>query len=188
MKLYVGLGNPGKEYIGTRHNVGFAVLDTLMAELGILDNQKEERFGLLNKTKINGETVYLLKPLTYMNLSGRAVKAVVDYYKIPIEDIVIIHDDMDFPVGHFKLKRNGGPAGHNGIKSIIECLGTEEFKRIRLGIGRGDNAYIDYVLGKFGAEEKELIREATLKTCEALKEYPGMSFSDLQTKYNREEK
>lgn len=188
MKLFVGLGNPGKKYIGTRHNTGFAIVDTLMSELGVLDEQKEQCFGLLVKTKINGETVYIFKPQTFMNLSGQAVRAVMDYYKIPLEDVFVVHDDMDFEVGHFKLKSKGSPAGHNGIKNIIENVGSEDFKRIRVGIGRCLDNDIEYVLGKYSKEEKKIMQGVALTICEALKDATIMSFQDLQTKYNSEAK
>ena len=188
MKLYVGLGNPGSKYQGSRHNTGFAIIDTLMQQLGVLDDQKDMCQGLLVKTKINDETVYLFKPQTFMNLSGQAVRALMDYYKIDVKDLVVIHDDMDFEVGHFKIKTHGSPAGHNGIKNIIECLGTPEFKRVRVGIGRCQENDIDYVLGKFSKEESKLMKNVALQVCEALKDYTKMGFQDLMTKYNTEVK
>ncbi len=188
MKLFVGLGNPGPDYKQTRHNVGFMFIDTFLNKLGLLDKYKNTCQGLVYKTKINQEVIFILKPLTYMNLSGLSVRALMDYYKIPVEDLYVIHDDMDFEVGHFKLKAHGSGAGHNGIKSIIEHLGTDQFKRIRVGIGRAQrDEQIDYVLGKFSKAEMEMLQIEALKVCDALMDVTKMSFQNLMTKYNTQE-
>ncbi len=187
MKLYVGLGNPGPEYKYTRHNIGFMIIDTLLGKLNINSNEQKAQFkGLVCKTKINNEDVFIFKPLTFMNLSGQAVKEIVDYYKIPIDDIVVIHDDMDFELGKFKLKEKGSEAGHNGIKDIIQKLGTQEFKRIRIGIGRTALANkAGYVLGKLNNEELEVVKDISFKIVDALIDFTKMDFNKLMTKYNK---
>lgn len=187
MKLYVGLGNPGPEYKYTRHNIGFMIIDTLLGKLNINSNEQKAQFkGLVCKTKINNEDVFIFKPLTFMNLSGQAVKEIVDYYKIPIDDIVVIHDDMDFELGKFKLKEKGSEAGHNGIKDIIQKLGTQEFKRIRIGIGRTALANkAGYVLGKLNNEELEVVKDISFKIADALIDFTKMDFNKLMTKYNK---
>ena len=134
MKLIVGLGNPGKEYSGTRHNVGFAVIDELSNEYSI-DVSKGKFKGVYGEGRINNERVILLKPLTYMNLSGESIKAVSDFYKIPVEDIIVIYDDISLPVGGLRIREKGSAGGHNGIKSIIAHLKTDEFPRIKVGVG-----------------------------------------------------
>lgn len=150
MKLIVGLGNPGKEYEKTRHNVGFIVLDAYLST-----NEWQKKFdGLYQIQNIAGEKVLFLKPTTYMNLSGNSVSKAVKYYDISIEDILVIQDDMDLAVGRYKLKKDSSAGGHNGIKSIISCLGTNSFSRLKIGISHDKNGNtIDYVLGKFPKEE-----------------------------------
>ncbi|MDD3383333.1 MAG: aminoacyl-tRNA hydrolase [Bacilli bacterium] len=187
MKLYVGLGNPGPEYKYTRHNIGFMIIDTLLGKLNISPNEQKAQFkGLVCKTKINNEDIFIFKPLTFMNLSGQAVKEIVNYYKIPIEDIVVIHDDMDFELGKFKLKEKGSEAGHNGIKDIIQKLGTQEFKRIRIGIGRTTLANkANYVLGKLNNEEMEIIKDIAFTIVDALIDFTKIDFNKLMTKYNK---
>lgn len=150
MKLVVGLGNPGREYKNTHHNIGFMVLDNYLGKVEY-KLKKESKFY---QTEINGEQVIFIKPLTYMNLSGIAVKKIVDFYKIPLRDILIIQDDLDEEIGKYKLKKNSSSGGHNGIKSIISELGTDEFLRLKIGIGRSKNIPIDkYVLSKFSKED-----------------------------------
>lgn len=150
MKLIVGLGNPGKEYEKTRHNVGFMVLDSYLSSV---DFQKKFD-GLCHIKMVAGEKVLFLKPTTYMNLSGNSVFKAMKYYDISVEDILIIQDDMDLEVGHYKLKKDSSAGGHNGIKSIISSLGTNAFSRLKVGISHTkDGNTIDYVLGKFSKEE-----------------------------------
>jgi PTH1 family peptidyl-tRNA hydrolase len=160
MKLIVGLGNPGKQYENTRHNIGFMALDKYASENN-LSFKIESRFeGLITQTTYQGEKVILFKPVTYMNLSGRAIYKVVNYYKIDIDDILIIHDDLDLPTGKMRLREKGSSGGHNGLKSIIENLNTTNFKRVKIGISKNQNDIIDYVLGKFSKTEMELLDQA----------------------------
>lgn len=154
MKLVVGLGNPGDKYAKTRHNVGFEVINNLQKELNI--TMEREKFqGLLSEKTIDGEKVLFLKPLTFMNLSGNSIVAVVNFYKIdPKKDMIVIYDDMDLPVGKLRVKEKGSSGGHNGIKSIISHLG-DEFLRIKCGIGKPKDNTIDFVLGQFSKSEQE---------------------------------
>lgn len=185
MKLIVGLGNPGCEYDNTRHNVGFHYLD-IFAEYLKEDNFKEKFNGMYLKTKYNGEDLILLKPLSYMNLSGEVVYKFANYFKIKSEDILVIHDDLDMPVGKLKLKENGTSAGHNGIKNIIQNLNTENFKRLKVGISKSTNIEIkDYVLGKFSQEDKEKINNLNKIVIELLLDYFKLPFNDMMSKYNR---
>ena len=183
MKLIVGLGNPGSEYNNTRHNIGFYYLDLFANKSNL--SFKEKFNGLYSKLNINGEEVILLKPLTYMNLSGDCVIKFVNYYKINIEDILVIHDDLDIEFGKFKLKRNGSSGGHNGIKSIISNLNGEDFKRLKIGISKSNLMDTkDYVLGKFTKEEQEKLKELENIILDLLDDYFKIPFNDLMSKYN----
>lgn len=154
MKLIVGLGNPGREYKNTRHNVGFMALDTYLGKV----NWKIKMEANFYSTQINDEQVIFIKPLTYMNLSGIAVKKVVDFYNIDVKDILVIQDDLDIDFGNFKVKKNSSSGGHNGIKSIIAELNSEEFGRIKIGIGKSKLIPTDkYVLTKFSKDEIDLL-------------------------------
>lgn len=178
MKLIVGLGNPGKRYEKTRHNIGFQVIDRLSEKWGIPCRQTKFK-GLYGTGVWRGVKVILLKPLTYMNLSGESVRQFVDYFKIAPEDIIVIYDDLDLPVGKIRLRQKGSSGGHNGMKSLIEHLGTQEFNRIRVGIGRphGRTSVIDYVLSDFTEEEQEAMAVVVgrcAEACEAALEKPFM--------------
>ena len=157
MKLIVGLGNPGKEYENTRHNVGFIYLDNYAKENGFSISKEKFNGNFWEITK-NDEKIIFLKPLSYMNLSGTVVRKYLDYYKIDLSDILIIHDDLDMEIGRIKIKNNGSSGGHNGIKNIIEHTGSEKFMRLKVGISKNSNIDTkDYVLGRFTKEEKEII-------------------------------
>lgn len=184
MKLIVGLGNPGKKYEHTRHNMGFDTID-LFSELAKIDIDKEAFKGLVGRGKVFDEDVYLLKPQTYMNLSGESVREIVSYFKIPTEDIIVIYDDLDLEPGKIRLRLSGSSGGHKGIQNIIENLGTEEIKRIRIGIGKPTFDTIDYVLGKPLKEERPLIDDAINNAVEALKEILKHSFDSAMNKFNR---
>lgn len=183
MKLIIGLGNPGKEYEHTRHNVGFDTIDLFADSLGT-SIEREGFKGLYEKTKYFDEVVYLLKPQTFMNLSGESVRAIMDYFKIDVEDIIVIHDDMDFEPGNIKLKTSGSSAGHNGIKSIISNVGTQDFKRIRIGIGKPTFNSVDYVLGRPQGEEFLKTKEAEENVVKALKVALKESFNKAMTEFN----
>lgn len=183
MKLIVGLGNPGKKYEHTRHNMGFDTID-LFSELAKIDIDKEAFKGLVGKGKVFDEDICLLKPQTYMNLSGESVREIVSYFKIPIQDIIVIYDDLDLEPGKIRLRLSGSSGGHKGIQNIIENLGTEEIKRIRIGIGKPTFDTIDYVLGKPLEEERPLIDDAINNAVEALKEILKHSFDSAMNKFN----
>ncbi|MDE6625552.1 MAG: aminoacyl-tRNA hydrolase [Lachnospiraceae bacterium] len=170
MKLIVGLGNPTVKYDKTRHNVGFEVIDRLVDKYNIsLDVSKHK--GIYGKGKIEGLTVILLKPMTYMNLSGESIREVANYYKILPEDIIVIYDDINLDVGRLRIREKGSAGGHNGIKNIISQLGTEEFPRIRIGVGMKPPKMelVDYVLSRFSQEEQSLMDQGYERACEALK-------------------
>lgn len=162
MKLIVGLGNPGKEYAGTRHNIGFMALDLLSNDFKLDPKLKSE----LADIRIAGEKVLLAKPTTFMNLSGDAVQAIKSFYKIENADILVVQDEMDLPLGTLKFYV-GGPAGHNGVISVQERLGGE-VARLRLGIGRTDAESKDYVLGTFGKDEAVVLKLTLSKSKEAI--------------------
>ncbi len=152
MKMIVGLGNPGKDYQNTRHNVGFLVLDNYLNT----SDWKEKFNALYHEERINSEKVIFVKPLTYMNLSGDAVVKYVNYFDVNIDDILVIHDDLDLPFSTYKLKKNSSAGGHNGIKSIINRLGSQEFARLKVGVSHDRSVDTkDYVLGNFSKKEKE---------------------------------
>ncbi|MGD1803870.1 aminoacyl-tRNA hydrolase [Dapis sp. BLCC M126] len=167
-KLIVGLGNPEPKYNQTRHNIGFAAVDNLanIWQIPLSENRKfKAEFG--EGRSIKAEKNYLLKPLTYMNRSGQAIRAVVDWYKLPPSSVLIIYDDMDLPIGRLRLRLSGSAGGHNGIKSAIAHLGTQDFPRLRIGIGKpknvtaesGDPKTISHVLGKFSPTENKLMTQ-----------------------------
>ena len=184
MKLIVGLGNPGKEYEGTRHNCGFRVVDELANKLNTEINQNKFK-GLYTKVKYHGEDVILLKPQTYMNLSGESVIAAMNFFKLDKEDIIVIYDDLDMPVGKLRLRKTGSAGGHNGIKNIIAHLSSQDFKRIRVGIDRHKYMkVVDYVLSRFAKEETEAINQGIDKASDAVLDYLDHDFDYIMNRYN----
>ena len=161
MKIIAGLGNPGAEYAHTKHNVGFMLVDVLAEKLGAA-SWKEDFFSALTEVRIGGEKVFLVKPLTYMNNSGEALGSMLSYYKLDVDDLVVVHDDMDIPAGMVRIRRKGSSGGHNGIKSIIAHVGSEDFARVRIGIGRPPAGWtvIHHVLAPFSTEDAPKIRAA----------------------------
>ncbi len=166
MELIIGLGNPETEYANTRHNAGFLILDKLATafEFPIWKFDKKSN-AEITKGEINKKRTVLAKPQTYMNDSGTAVRSLLDFYKLTLADIIVIHDDKDIPLGEIRVQTNRGPAGHNGIKSIIEHVGTQNFTRIRVGVAPKTQEEIkntaDFVLGKFTTEEKKVLGTVT---------------------------
>lgn len=184
MKLIVGLGNPGKEYEHTRHNIGFMCIDEISKKMNVEIN-KSKFNGLYNEIRIGDEKVILLKPQSYINLSGEVIRQFVDYYKIDINDILVIVDDMDLEAGNFKLRYKGGSAGHNGLKNIELHLGTQEYKRIKIGISNNRTMDTkDYVLGKVNPEQAKLINPIIEKMPDIITDYVTLSFDKLMNKYN----
>ena len=161
MKMIAGLGNPGSEYARTKHNVGFMFLDALAEKLGA-DNWKTKYDALVAEARIGTEKVLLVKPLTYMNESGRAVGPLMSWYKLAPEDLIVVHDDLDIPAGTIRIRRKGSAGGHNGMKSILYHVGDENFPRLRIGIGRPLPGWtvVKHVLAPFSEEDAPKIREA----------------------------
>ena len=169
MFLIVGLGNTGKQYENTRHNVGFDAIDVLVDEYRIPSSGKQHK-AMYGKGVIEGQKVILAKPLTYMNLSGEAVRAMVDYYKIdPETELLVIFDDISLAPGNIRIRKKGSAGGHNGIKSIITHLGTQNFQRIKVGVGEKPKNWdlADYVLGAFSKDDRKLVDEALERTAKA---------------------
>lgn len=185
MKLVVGLGNPTDKYANTRHNVGFDFVDMLIDEYGIvLDTLKHK--GIYGKGMIGGVPVMVLKPQTYMNLSGESVSSLANYYKIDVEDIIIIYDDINLDVGRLRIRKKGSAGGHNGIKSIIECLGSSDFPRLRVGIGMKPKEFdlADYVLSRFSNEERELLEKGMKQGMKALELMLMDDIPEAMNRYN----
>lgn len=184
MKLIVGLGNPDKEYEKTRHNVGFMVMDRLADVLNVsIDNKKFK--GEYVKFKYHGEDVILLKPMTYMNNSGESVIQVLNYFKMDVEDLLIVYDDMDMPVGKLRLRQSGSAGGHNGVKSVIAHTNTQNFKRIRVGIDKHPHIkVVDYVLGRFTKDEQPLIDEGIENAVKAIEMYLDKDFVAAMNAFN----
>lgn len=185
MKLIIGLGNPGKPYEHTRHNVGFDVLDALADRWGATFNQT--KFNGIYATVHRPEgKVILLKPLTYMNLSGESVRPLMDYFDIDIEDMIVVYDDLDLEIGKLRLRQKGSAGGHNGIKSIIQHIGTQEFNRIRVGVSRPPAGVkvADYVLSRFSKEDTPVLDDAIKKSCDALEASLTKPFLDVMNMFN----
>ncbi len=185
MKLIVGLGNPGKQYEKTRHNAGFMAVDETARLLGIIMNQIKFK-GMIGEGRVGSEKVILLKPLTYMNLSGESLIQVLQFYKPELDQILVIYDDLDTQVGQIRLRMKGSAGGHNGIKSIIQHVGTEEFYRIRVGIGRPQQGekVVDYVLEPFMKAEEGDIHTAVKKSAEAARTWIAEPFEQVMNKFN----
>ena len=185
--MIVGLGNPGLEYKNTRHNAGFMIVDHY-AETNNIGPFKEKFNGLYAKFTYNGETHIIVKPQSYMNLSGTVVKRFASFFKIKPEDILVIHDDLDLPVGKIKVKYKGSSGGHNGIKNIIENLKTEIFPHFKIGIGKNDNIpYIDYVIGKFTKEDLNVINKIFEFSDDVINDFIKYDIEHVMSKYNGED-
>lgn len=186
MWLIVGLGNPGGEYKLTRHNIGFMAVDYLMQGLGNppIKNQFKAEIA---QTKWNDHQIIFCKPQTYMNLSGESVQPLMGFYKVPLEHLIVIHDDIDQPYGHIRIHKNRGHGGHNGIKSITNLMGTMDYTRLKLGVGRPENPQhnvADYVLGKFTKEEQATLPDFLNKTGDALEAIIRDGVQKASTKFN----
>lgn len=185
MKIIVGLGNPGKQYEATRHNIGFHVIDELSKRLDIPLTQSKFN-GMYGIGHVGTEKVMLLKPLTYMNLSGECIVPMMDYYEVNDDEIVVIYDDLDLQVGKLRLRQKGSAGGHNGIKSIIQHLGSQEFNRIRIGVDRPKNGMKvpDYVLSNFSEDEKIEMIHAVKNSANACEDWITKKFLDVMNTYN----
>ena len=159
MYIIAGLGNPGSKYENTRHNMGFKAIDAMASEFGIDVNRAKFK-GLIGEGRIGSEKVILLKPQTYMNLSGQSVRGIMNFYKIPEDNLIVIYDDFDLPIGSIRVRKSGGPGTHNGMKSVVQELGSRKFPRVRVGIGSSDGSTIQFVIGKVGKDEQQILNEA----------------------------
>lgn len=183
MKLVVGLGNPGKEYENTRHNCGFKAIDFYALKNNLTFKNKFN--SLYTENIINGEKIILIKPQTFMNLSGNSVRDFVNFYNLELKDLLIIYDDVDFSIGNFKIKKDGSSGGHNGIKNIIENLKTENIQRIRIGISKNEIPLIDYVLGKFSKEDRKKIDDILPTIYDIINDFSIYNIDKLMEKYNK---
>jgi PTH1 family peptidyl-tRNA hydrolase len=189
VKLIVGLGNPGPEYRETRHNVGFKVADALVERWRVSDQWREKFDALQVKTMVGDEPVILAKPMTFMNLSGQAVAGLAGFYKIEPADILIVTDDVALPLGRLRARPEGGAGGHNGLKSIIQSLGTQAFPRMRVGVGRGDDRrdLSDHVLGRFEADERDTVSAAVLRAADASELFLSEGIGRVMNAFNAAE-
>jgi PTH1 family peptidyl-tRNA hydrolase len=186
LKLIVGLGNPGHEYRETRHNVGFMVADTVVDRWRVADQWREKFDALQIKTLVGAEQVVVMKPLTFMNLSGQAIQAAAAFYKIEPADVFVVTDDVALPLGRLRARRDGGAGGHNGLKSVIQHLGTQAFPRMRVGVGRGidDRDLSNYVLGRFEASERDTVSAAVLRAADATEMFISEGIERVMNAFN----
>ena len=185
MKMIIGLGNPGKQYEKTRHNIGFRVIDEMCSRLNAPPMQA--KFNGVHTVIHRPEgKVMLVKPLTYMNLSGECIRPLMDYFDVEIDNIIVIYDDLDFSPGEMRLRQKGSAGGHNGMKSLIAHLGTDKFNRVRMGIGRPISGMkvSDYVLSSFSKEEAPLIEDTIKKSADACEAWIEKPFSDIMNQFN----
>lgn len=185
MKIVVGLGNPGKEYENTRHNIGFMIIDKLLSDYSIFD--KKTKFqAVVSEKNINGEKIIFLKPQTYMNLSGNSLIEAINFYKLDAEkDVIVIYDDMDLPFGQLRVKDKGSSGGHNGIKSIISHLGNN-FIRVKCGIGSKKDGAIEHVLGKFSQTEQENLSKMINEASSCIKDILNSTdLNQIMQNYNK---
>ena len=182
MYAVFGLGNPDKEYDKTRHNIGFDVIDELASQMGVQVNTKRHK-ALCGVGQIGSEKVILVKPQTYMNLSGESVRAVMDFYKLdPTKDIIVIADDISLPTGKIRIRAKGSAGGHNGLKSIIAHAGTDQFTRIKVGVGANQGDLVKHVLGKFSKGERKIVDDAVRNAASASE---VIVMYDVQTAMNK---
>lgn len=186
MKIIAGLGNPGRQYSETRHNVGFKVLEELARRYPI-DKEQYKYSAIIGHTRMGTDRILLVKPLTYMNLSGRAVSPLVRFYKLSFQDLLVIYDDMDIEPGQLRIKPSGGSGGHRGMASILEALGTNQFPRIRVGIGRPENETIEWVLGNCTGTDKQIFESVIQRAADAVECWVNQGVDKAMNKYNKKE-
>lgn len=185
MRWIVGLGNPGPAYEKTRHNAGFMVIDELARRWNVSVSQNKCK-ALIGEARVEGEKVALLKPMTFMNLSGESVRAFMDFYKVKLEDMIVVYDDLDTETGRIRLRYQGSAGGHNGIKSIIQHVGTQTFNRVRMGISRPKPGVqvVDYVLGAFAKSEQPDVARMVEEACDAIEFALSHPFEETMAKFN----
>jgi PTH1 family peptidyl-tRNA hydrolase len=194
MKLVVGLGNPGRKYAGTRHNIGFDVVDEIAARHG-LDWEGAPADALIARWRLStglragAAGVLLVKPTTFMNLSGHATRDLLHYFKVDLADLLVIVDEAQLDLGRLRTRANGSAGGHNGLKSLIEQLGTDQFARMRIGVGRGDarRDLADHVLAKFDGDERPLVRDTIAKAADAVELFVSDGLEVMMNRFNRKE-
>ncbi len=186
MKVIVGLGNPGKKYDNTRHNIGFEAIDYIADKEGISINTGKHK-ALIGTGYMGGEKVLLVKPQTFMNLSGESLRPIMDFYKLEPEDFIIIHDDIDLDVGRLRIRKKGSAGGHNGLKSIISHLGSMDFPRVKIGVGEKPKGYdlADYVLGHFTGDDKLEMEDAKDRAAKAAAMMVSGEIEKAMNEYNR---
>ena len=185
MKLVVGLGNPGKKYAATRHNLGFQVVNELAARHPI--DKEESRFdAIVGHCRISGQKILLVKPLTYMNLSGKSIWPLVRFYKVPLEDIMVVYDDMDIPPGTLRIRAAGGNGGHKGMGSIIASLGSNDIARIRIGVGRPDGDVTDWVLSVPSTAEQMEINYSVKQAALAVETWIDAGIATAMNQFNKQ--
>lgn len=181
----IGLGNPGKKYENTRHNVGFKIVDKLAAELSVERTQIKHK-AIIGETKLADNKIYLIKPQTYMNLSGESLRSIVDWYKIPLEDLIIVYDDIDLELGKIRIRKKGSAGSHNGMRSIIYHLVDDGFPRVRVGIGKNPENFklVDYVIGNFAKDEIKIIEQGIDEAVNAILSIIKLGIDEAMNKYN----
>jgi PTH1 family peptidyl-tRNA hydrolase len=187
MKVIVGLGNPGREYAGTRHNVGYAVVDLLSGSSRAGRAQERFQAAVVELAEDAGK-VLLVKPLTFMNLSGQSVRELLDFYKVPLEELLVVCDDINLPLGKLRFRARGSHGGHNGLRNIQQHLGTSEYARLRLGVGAPDDTAVDHVLGRFRASEVPVIKDAIALAAQAAAVWIDKGIDECMNRYNAESK
>ncbi len=189
MKLIVGLGNPGAEYSGTRHNIGFEVVDEVARRWGVTFQSAPTDGVLARSHGLPGGPpgAILLKPLTFMNRSGQAVGGTQRYYRVELSDLLVVTEDVNLPLGRLRARRQGSAGGHNGLRSVIECLGTHTFSRLRIGVGRGDprRGLAGRVLSRFDAEERPAMNEAVERAADAVEVFTELGVEPVMNRFNR---
>ena len=192
MKVVLGIGNPGREYEATRHNVGFRVVDRVAASVGV-EVKKRKFKALLGEGMSDGERLLLVKPQTFVNLSGESARAVIDYFGVGVDSLLVVTDDVNLPLGTVRCRPGGSSEGHNGLDSVIQHLGTSEFARLRVGVGRpeagyetegGEGKLVGHVLGRFSEEEKPVAAQAEAGAAEAVLVWVGSGLEECQNLFN----
>lgn len=183
MIIIVGLGNPGREYNNTRHNIGFEAINYIADKYNI-DIDREKFKGVYGEGVIGGQKVILLKPTTYMNLSGESVRAIMDFYKLTQDEIIILYDDISLPVGRLRIRDKGSAGGHNGIKSIISNLGTDKFSRIKIGVGESKGDLVKHVLGQFSKKDSEVLQDVLSTAISATETIIESDIKEAMNKFN----
>jgi PTH1 family peptidyl-tRNA hydrolase len=190
VKLVAGLGNPGRKYEGTRHNVGFDVIDLLVRRHGLaFDASDSARETISARWRHPADSILLAKPQTFMNLSGHAVRGLVEFYKIALPDLLVVCDDVNLPLGRLRIRGSGTEGGHNGLRSVADTLGTIDYARLRIGVGRGDarRDLADHVTARFDADEREAIDTAIIRAADAVEAWVVDGLSQTMNRYNRAE-